>query len=86
MSWTVERPIGLGGYHFAVPTRFAITILSVLVAAAGGRSAPAIREGDAVIVTDFANTTGDAMFDASLRQVVGCGEHQAIAEEMAQYV
>lgn len=66
----------VGGYHFAVPNRLAVTLLSVVIAAACSNP-PVIKEGDAVIVTDFANTTGDAMFDASLRQVVHVGLQQS---------
>jgi len=67
----------LAGYHFAVPNRLAVTLLSVVIIAAGCSNPPVVKEGDAVIVADFANTTGDAMFDASLRQVVHVGLQQS---------
>jgi Flp pilus assembly protein TadD len=55
------------------PFRMAAAVLLLLAAAGGGwllfhRHAPAITEKDTIILADFANTTGDSVFDVALRQ------------------
>jgi serine/threonine protein kinase/tetratricopeptide (TPR) repeat protein len=49
--------------------------LILLAAIAGGvlfylRRAPALGEKDSILITDFTNTTGDAVFDGTLRKAV----------------
>jgi DNA-binding winged helix-turn-helix (wHTH) protein/tetratricopeptide (TPR) repeat protein len=51
----------------------AAAVAAVLGAVAGGRilytgKAPALSERDTIVLADFANTTGDAVFDGTLRQ------------------
>jgi tetratricopeptide (TPR) repeat protein/predicted Ser/Thr protein kinase len=50
----------------------AITLIAVLVMAAGGylyfKRAPKLTEKDAIILADFTNITGDPVFDGTLRQ------------------
>ena len=52
----------------------AAALVVVAGAAAGGhfyfRRAPAIAEKDSIVVADFTNTTGDSVFDGTLRQGV----------------
>ena len=55
------------------PFRMAAAAVLLLAAAAGAylffhRHAPAITEKDTIIIADFTNTTGDSVFDGTLRQ------------------
>jgi tetratricopeptide (TPR) repeat protein len=65
--------------HTPGPTRSlraALAVLGVAVAAAAGywywqnTATPAFTERDLVVIADFDNTTGDAVFDDALRQAV----------------
>jgi eukaryotic-like serine/threonine-protein kinase len=66
---------GGGPQKSRTPFRFrnVATVLLLLVAAGGSwwffhRHAPAITEKDTIILADFTNTTGDSVFDGTLRQ------------------
>ena len=79
-------PSGAGGWNFATPPAGVrprrrrwvaavaagaamVAIVGALAARQFGR-AEALGEGDLVLVTDFANSTGDSMFDGTLRQAL----------------
>jgi tetratricopeptide (TPR) repeat protein/predicted Ser/Thr protein kinase len=51
-----------------------ITLMVVVAAALGGyfywRRAPVLTEKDTIVLSDFTNTTGDAVFDGTLRQAL----------------
>ena len=50
----------------------AAVVLALIVAAVGAflysRRAPALTEKDTILLADFVNTTGDAVFDGTLKQ------------------
>ena len=55
-----------------VPARLAMAVAVVVVALVGGylyfRRAPKLADKDTIVLADFRNTTGDAVFDETLRQ------------------
>jgi len=76
---------GTGGWKFATPPAgvrpprrlwpagVAAAVLAVIVGALAVRQfsrAEALGEGDSVLVTEFANSTGDPVFDGTLRQAL----------------
>jgi eukaryotic-like serine/threonine-protein kinase len=65
---------GLG--RFFTPTRSAALVVAILILAmlAGiyirARRGPALTERDTIVLTDFTNSTGDAVFDGTLKQAL----------------
>ncbi len=67
-SPAVSAPVGRKKWHIAAAA------VVVAAAAIGGflytRSARALTEKDSILLTDFVNTTGDAVFDGTLKQAL----------------
>jgi len=68
-SAVAAAPRRLARWKILVPAAF------VVVAAIGGgvfyfQSAPALTEKDTILLADFVNTTGDAVFDGTLKQAL----------------
>ncbi|MBZ5651733.1 MAG: protein kinase [Acidobacteriia bacterium] len=67
-SPAVAAPVGRKKWYIAAAA------VVVAVAAVGGffytRSARALTEKDSILLTDFVNTTGDAVFDGTLKQAL----------------
>jgi DNA-binding winged helix-turn-helix (wHTH) protein/tetratricopeptide (TPR) repeat protein len=53
-----------------VPLAVAVAALAVLGYVVRGRRGPALADKDSILVADFANTTGDDVFDGTLRQAM----------------
>ena len=69
LSPAVAAPVGRKKWYIA-----AAAAVVVAAAAIGGflytRSARALTERDSILLTDFVNTTGDAVFDGTLKQAL----------------
>ena len=53
-----------------VPLAVAVAALAVLGYVVRGRPGPALADKDSILVADFANSTGDDVFDGTLRQAM----------------
>jgi eukaryotic-like serine/threonine-protein kinase len=56
--------------RWLVPLAAAVAALAVLGYVVRGRSGPAFADKDSILVADFANSTGDDVFDGTLRQAM----------------
>jgi eukaryotic-like serine/threonine-protein kinase len=59
--------------HRAVAILIGLAVLAALAMAVlpmGGRTAPPLTEKDTILLTDFVNTTGDTVFDGTLRRAL----------------
>ena len=57
-------------WNWYVPAAGAVVVAGILGVLFHGRNAPALTERDTIILADFVNTTGDPVFDGTLRQAL----------------
>ena len=67
-SWPVAA--SMARRKWVVPTAAAAVLATVVGVLLWSRRAPALTEKDTVLLADFTNTTGDAVFDSTLRQAL----------------